>query len=340
MSVYIDAKYVNLISYNLRNFKRKNEQLYQASCPFCGDSKKDKTKARLFIFKNKNSLFVKCFNCGKSTTFANLLKYISPILYSEYVLETYSDNQSLNPLRTSSIMEKMRFDNVSKQKSFNNAEWCDKLPENHVCVQYLQSRKIPIAAYSKLLYTANFKELADEIYIDHGKTLECDSRLVIPMYDKYHVLYGIAGRALYDCSDRMRYITLRTNDSEDKLVYGVDQIDSTKDIRVVEGQLDSLFIDNCIAVCCAELNIAEELFPKEKLILIPDNEPRAPIQVKKIKGFIKKGFNVVLFPEYISQKDVNLMIMNGVNDLENIIVNNTFQGIRAELEFAKWSKCV
>ncbi len=74
--------------------------------------------------------------------------------------------------------------------------------------------------------------------------------------------------------------------------------------------------------------------------MIPDNEPRAPIQVKKIKGFIKKGFNVVLFPEYISQKDVNLMIMNGVNDLENIIVNNTFQGIRAELEFAKWSKCV
>jgi hypothetical protein len=163
-----------------------------------------------------------------------------------------------------------------------------------------------------------------------------ESRLIIPIYDKFNCLVGISGRSLDDnISDRKRYIIIKHSDYAGNLIYGIERINLDNPIYVVEGQIDSLFIPNCVAMCHAELERATEFFSKENLILIPDNEPRAPIQVKKIKKFIKNGFSVVLFPNEITQKDINLMVMNDL-DVMSIINKNTFQGARAELEFNRW----
>ena len=45
MSSYIDIKYLNLISPQLQQFKKKGEALWNFRCPYCGDSKKSKIKA-------------------------------------------------------------------------------------------------------------------------------------------------------------------------------------------------------------------------------------------------------------------------------------------------------
>jgi hypothetical protein len=45
MTLSIDTKYIRLLSTRLRNFKQKKEGLYNFSCPICGDSKKNMTKA-------------------------------------------------------------------------------------------------------------------------------------------------------------------------------------------------------------------------------------------------------------------------------------------------------
>jgi hypothetical protein len=51
MSLPTDSKYVRLISSRLRNFKQKKDYLWNFSCPFCGDSQKNKTKARGYAFQ-------------------------------------------------------------------------------------------------------------------------------------------------------------------------------------------------------------------------------------------------------------------------------------------------
>ena len=51
MSLYIDSKFLRLISSRLRNFKQKKDYLWNFSCPFCGDSAKNKTKARGYVFQ-------------------------------------------------------------------------------------------------------------------------------------------------------------------------------------------------------------------------------------------------------------------------------------------------
>ena len=44
-------------------------------CPYCGDSQKNKLKARGYLIHNKTFFVYKCHNCEKSTDFSNLLKY-------------------------------------------------------------------------------------------------------------------------------------------------------------------------------------------------------------------------------------------------------------------------
>ena len=54
--LFIDIKYIDLVSPKLRNFKKKNTYLWNFSCPICKDSKRSVLKARGFIYKIKNNL--------------------------------------------------------------------------------------------------------------------------------------------------------------------------------------------------------------------------------------------------------------------------------------------
>jgi len=53
MSLYVDQKYLNLISNRLPLFKKKKDNTYNCRCIICGDSKKKKSKARGYFFANK-----------------------------------------------------------------------------------------------------------------------------------------------------------------------------------------------------------------------------------------------------------------------------------------------
>ena len=54
--MYIEQKYLLLVSSQLQQFKKKGDYLYNFRCPYCGDSQKSKLKARGFIFLKENKL--------------------------------------------------------------------------------------------------------------------------------------------------------------------------------------------------------------------------------------------------------------------------------------------
>ena len=78
MSIYIDQKYVNLLSGQLERFTRKRDDLYNFRCPICGDSQTKKHKARGYVYRRENMLFYRCHNCSASMSLANLIKEINP----------------------------------------------------------------------------------------------------------------------------------------------------------------------------------------------------------------------------------------------------------------------
>jgi len=342
MSLSVESKYIGLISHRLRNFKRKQDYLWNFSCPLCGDSKKNLLKARGYVYKKGNNLFYSCKNCGIGTSLGKLLENVDGSLYKEYVLERYKSGESgfSNFKEPTFNVPSPRFDKLDKPKIFEHAEFCSNLSSEHFCLAYLKNRQIPKEFYSQLLFTSHYNKFIDALVPNHGKKLIDDARVIIPFYDVYNNLIAVSGRALETSDKTLRYITIRTTDSEEKLVFGMDRVSVHEPVRVVEGPLDSLFIKNCIASADANLAIVAENISAGKKVLIFDNEPRNKEIVKLMQESIKSNHNIVIWPNTIQAKDVNEMIMSGisVDEIESIISSNTFNGLQAQTKFVFWKK--
>ena len=342
MSLPVESKYVRLISSRLRNFKQKKDYLWNFSCPICGDSQKNKTKARGYVFPKGNNLFYRCHNCGVSISVGNFIKAVDESLYKEFVLEKYKSGETNNTRSANTILNipSPRFDKLDKQKVFEHAEWVDKLPSGHFCLVYCVKRQIPSNILSKLLFTPHYKQFCDTLVPNHGKTIVDDARLVIPFYDEYNELIAVSGRALETGDKTLRYITLRTNDSQDKLIFGMDRVDLNQTVKIVEGPVDSLFLKNCIASGDANLVLCADAISSDKIVLIFDNEPRNKEIVKMMQNAIGLKYDVVIWPDTIGGKDINEIILSGKSqdEIEEIISSNTFRGIEAQLKFNMWKK--
>jgi len=342
MSLIIDQKYVGMISHRLRNFKRKQDYVWNFSCPLCGDSKKNVLKARGYVYKKGNNLFYSCKNCGIGTSVGKLLEQVDGSLYKEYILERYKAGESgtSNYTKPTFNVPSPRFDKLDKQKQFEHAEFCFDLPSGHFCLDYLKNRQIPKEFYSQLLFTSHYKQFIDALVPNHGKKLVDDARVIIPFYDVYNNLIAVSGRALETNDRTLRYITIRTTDSEDKLVFGMDRISVHEPVRIVEGPIDSLFIKNCVASGDSSLTTVADNISAGKKVLIFDNEPRNKEIVKLMQDSIKSNHQIVIWPNTIQAKDVNEMVMSGisVDEIEAIISSNTFSGLEAQTKFVFWKK--
>jgi hypothetical protein len=165
-------------------------------------------------------------------------------------------------------------------------------------------------------------------------------RLLIPFRDEQGEVFAYQGRAFGN--EQPKYITIKLED-RDK-IFGLDRVDKNKHVYVVEGPLDSLFIDNCIAVGGADfdrpLMIGGRLITNEELTVIYDNEPRNKEINKQIEKTINQGKSVCLWPDNMKRKDINDMIIAGYTkeQIQEIITNNTFSGAAAQLRFSEWRK--
>ena len=342
MSLSTDSKYIKLASSRLRNFKQKDAYLWNFSCPICGDSQKNKLKARGYVFKKGNDLFYRCHNCGSGVNLANLLKHVDSALHKEYVLERYKSGESgaTRILPEAIAVPSPRFGKIERVRAYEKAEYCDRLQSGHFCLEYLKRRQVPEKYYKSLLFTNKYKQFVTEACPTNDKEIVDDARLVIPFYDQYNELIALSGRALENSSEKLRYVTIRTTDSNDKLIYGLDRVDLTKPVKIVEGPIDSLFLTNCVASGDSSLAIAAKFIEADKKILIFDNEPRNKEIVKLMQDAIKLGHNVVIWPNTMNGKDINEMVMNGVlpDEIESIISSNTFTGLEAQAKFTFWKK--
>lgn len=287
-------------------------------------------------------MFYRCHNCGVSTNVGNLIKHMDDTLHKEYVLERYKSGKTNNSTVANSILQitTPKFDVVQKQKVFEHAEWVDHLPRGHFCLEYVEKRRIPKEHYNRLLFTQNYKKFLDCLVPDHGKDIADDARLVIPFYDEYNELVAVSGRALESGDKTLRYVTVRTNSSQQKLIYGVDKIIKSEKILLVEGPLDSLFLNNCLASGDANLSLTAKEFGSENIVLVFDNEPRNKEIVKMMQTAITLQHSIVIWPQSVHGKDINEMVMGGQSpdEIQKIISNNTFKGIRAQMKLNMWKK--
>jgi hypothetical protein len=112
-------------------------------------------------------------------------------------------------------------------------------------------------------------------------------------------------------------------------------------IYVTEGPIDSMFLENGVATADSSLESITDVLDKSKVALVFDNEPRNKEIVNKMEHAIDNHFNVVIWPEFIQEKDINDMVTKNnfsLDEIQDIIDKNTFVNLRAKMEFVNWKK--
>ena len=340
--LHIDLKYINMISHRWEKFKRKDDYLFNFRCPICGDSSKKKNKARGYIYKKKNDMFFKCHNCDSGKTFGGLLKETDPMLYKQYVMERYQTGVTGPKPNKMPEFEftKPTFEHKHDEKLIDSLlDRVDKLHEacgdthTHLAVEYVKERGIPQDVWKRLYHIDDISKISQLApkYKDRIKTTE--PRLVIPFFNEEGRLTGLTLRDYGNST--LRYIMVKINE-DSPTVFGLDVISKDKPVRIVEGPLDSLFLDNCLAAAGSSFNKIKDLGIEEPIVIV-DNEPRNEAICKILHNNIKEGHKVVIWPD-IKEKDINDMVLANL-DVEDLISNNTFQNLEAELKFTNWRKC-
>jgi len=224
-----------------------------------------------------------------------------------------------------------------KYTPFKDIKKISQLDTDHHASKYDIKRKIPNEYHHKLFYAPKFFAFVNRFIPDKYQNIDKDEpRLIIPFVDSDMKLLGFQGRAFG--KSNLRYITTILNENAPK-IYGLDNLDWSYPISIVEGPIDSMFIHNCIAMAGADMkNI--EMFEGKKCVFIYDNEPRNIDIVKRIGRIIELGHSVVIWPENIKEKDINDMILANrePEEIQAIISNNTFSGLSAMVKLSEWRK--
>jgi len=330
---FIDEKYILLVSSRLEKFSKKKPGLFNFRCNYCGDSGKNKSKARGYLYQIKNDYNYKCHNCGVSRSFTNFLKDIDSILYDRYILERYKNGLSGKKTNT----EEPKFDikkPVFVKKNLDLPK-IKELDDEHPAKKYLMNRKIPEKYFSNLYFCEKFKEWTNK-QKNVFKSIQYDeSRIIIPLV-KDGEIFGYQGRSLSK-SSKVKYITIILDDNKPKL-YGWDDVDWNKSVYIVEGPFDSMFLENSIAMVGADMDyMFFKNKPEVEFVFVYDNEKRNKEMINRVEKTIDMKFPIVIWPKDLKYKDINDMILAGIN-VKKIIKENTFMGLEAKAKLIGWKR--
>ena len=322
---HVDSKFIGLLSPRLEKFKRVKADLYNFRCPICGDSKKNKNKTRGYLYSVKANTNFKCHNCGTSMSFNNFLKKVDPAVYKQYTMEKFKEGHTGRNF----VVDEPVF-NFEPPK-FKKKVDLPRASEDPTANDYLTARKLDP---NKFYYAEKFKEWVNSIKPTFDDTAYDESRIIIPLfYDQD--LIGIQGRSLdFNNPKSVKYITVMFNDDAPK-IYGLDNIRKDATVYITEGPFDSTFICNSIAMCGADADV--DRWGISDPVWIYDNEPRNREIVSRISRTIDRGERVVIWTSGIKEKDINDMILSGL-DVQSMIELNTYSGLEAKLKFNIWKR--
>lgn len=338
---FVDDEFALRFFMYQRNYKQVSFSPLKinCSCMICGDSSTDSFKARMWYYDHKGTRFVHCFNCDYSAGFSWFLKEQDPQLYEEYLLEAFKDSASPRKERVSEEpSDKFKKGGMPTIQELKFCQRLDSLPEAHPIIKYVEGRKIPPKAYNRLWFTAKWQELVNTVKPGTFENPKQEYRLVIPIFNKEGKIESFQGRALGP--SKMKYMTIKAHEDSTK-VYGQDTVDESKPVLILEGPLDSLFLDNAIAITGGSISLDSVPYPNNRIWVL-DNENRHKDTIARMQKLIDAGETVCFWDESgLTSKDINDMIVKEgatVEFIQDYILNNSFDGMMASVRMMSFAK--
>lgn len=272
----------------------------------------------------------------------NFIEHVNPALAMEYRREIYLDKNANTkfsrpkPQELPKPVEKKKDDVRLLDQLMDRVS---DLPDDNEAVIYCKERQIPEEKWDKIYYIPHICDIVQLSQKYKDKVTGKEPRLVFPFFNEKGRLTGVTCRAIKDSG--LRYVTIKIAEDE-SMIFGVLGIDKTKTIYVTEGSIDSLFLDNSVAVGGSAMGKLSTInLPKRKMVIIFDNQPRNGEICGLIDKAIKNGYTVCIWPENFTSKDINEAVIDGydIEDIKRMIDENTVSGLMAQLKFNQWKKC-
>lgn len=210
------------------------------------------------------------------------------------------------------------------------------LPENHKAVEYVSSRGIPASKWEDIGYTEDVSKLAREFDEKYDDRFQAEDRLVIVIRNDAGIC-GFQCRSFNKETKRgLKYFTIKRD--EELCYYGLNTVDTSRKFYIVEGPINSMFIENSIATLgSSNFQHVSDKMDDTNAVYVIDNEPFKIETLKILQSLIDAGKTVCIFPSNIPFKDLNDMATNGL-DVQKLIDDNTFSGLKARMAFNTWKK--
>ena len=232
--------------------------------------------------------------------------------------------QRYMPFEKTGIVERSVTTNINFNSLLSLCTKVSTLPKTNRFRKYCEYRRIPL---EEVYYTDKFDKLSE--YAD--TPVKDKERLILPFFTEEGNLFAVQGRSLE--KDSIRYITLLFDKDKPKL-FGLNKINPEETIIVVEGPIDSFFLKNAIAMAGSD-GLPNKY--KSKAIICFDNEPRSTEIVSKMRKSLEEGYQTVIWPDSIKEKDINDMVMTN-HDVESIVAENAYSGINGLLKLNTWKR--
>ena len=344
-----------LVSYSIHDFvkdllKKKfpssnlKQQIFDAgdklnfACPFCGDSKKDPKKKRGNLYLTTHTY--KCYNDGCGAK-ADLTGFVSAFAgkYSLGIPSIANEKPKFELLTRSkkrgSMFEKFISLNAGSQlmKLTELAERfslkpCSEAKSGSAVYDFIESRNLDVLPdFNKIAY---FDSNDDKVFlfnIDY-KSDRVLGFAIRRLGESYGPKYLIKNYAEFNKNGLIKGMSPEVIHEVDSLnnYFNILNVDFTKDVIVTEGQIDSLFIFNCVATTGVSKSglLLENLLTKRNAKIFFDNDLAGKRQSIEL---IKKGYSVFLWSKFISDiaktypsNRIQIKLIKDINDAYSMLV--------------------
>lgn len=287
-------------------------------CNVCGDSDHNSRKRRGYILKrNPNGNGEWIYYCHNDDCDANQgmlvttwLKGWFPALYEEFRRENFY-SQRRKDVYLDKKIEIIPYDERKDLSYFVPIlKGTTSLFENGI--EYCKKRKISESIWSKW-------------YIATGGTYQ--GRLIIPFLDNDNKIYYFQGRSLI--GQDPKYLN-RKNELKEKEIFNIYHIDKNKPVMVVEGPIDSLFLENSIATLGVKFtDNVKKVISSLDCYFIMDNDKAG----KKVsRRFLEEGKYVFNWKKYLRNENIDVY----VKDINDLILTMPNKDIFSFADFQKY----
>lgn len=344
---------INQIAHRLERFKWEGHRsshgkTAKCRCIVCGDSQRNKSKARFYFIPAENGYRVYCHNCGYSESLRFFIKEYFPEFYGDYAFDRLKKRLVGDEVKETVKLEPIQ----KKEKVLDFPEWfklltpLDGLPKDHKTVQYALKRNLG-NHLDKLFFIDDFSKLQSicpERNMDFAKN--DSNRMILVCRSFEGVPFGVIGRSILP-DEPLRYLNLKSSEWEGPLCYGLDRVDSSKETVVLEGAIDSLHLPNAIAVNSSALaNVSYYFYSPNSMdnfIFFFDQQPRNREICGLIENAIDRNLSVVLLPEHVREKlkakDVDEMVRSITpEEIMELFRKHCVHGATAVLVFKIWKR--